>query len=92
MILPIQKYIFHEILLVYFLTGHAFEARIYAENVPKGFLPATGILHHYCPVQVSSAGNIMQQWTTYFSKKLPEFVFWIFSCLLVTFSCVGLQI
>ncbi|KAH6793908.1 methylcrotonyl-CoA carboxylase alpha chain [Perilla frutescens var. hirtella] len=36
------------------LLGHAFEARIYAENVPKGFLPATGILHHYHPVQVSS--------------------------------------
>ncbi|KAL8530543.1 hypothetical protein ACS0TY_007543 [Phlomoides rotata] len=35
------------------LSGHAFEARIYAENVPKGFLPATGILHHYHPVQAS---------------------------------------
>ena len=38
------------------LTGHAFEARIYAENVPKGFLPATGVLHHYHPVPVSSTG------------------------------------
>lgn len=35
------------------LSGHAFEARIYAENVPKGFLPATGVLHHYRPVPVS---------------------------------------
>ncbi|KAF6139983.1 hypothetical protein GIB67_020374 [Kingdonia uniflora] len=35
------------------LTGHAFEARIYAENVSKGFLPATGVLHHYRPVPVS---------------------------------------
>ncbi|KAG6776362.1 hypothetical protein POTOM_019868 [Populus tomentosa] len=35
------------------LLGHAFEARIYAENVPKGFLPATGVLHHYRPVPVS---------------------------------------
>ncbi|XP_042489430.1 methylcrotonoyl-CoA carboxylase subunit alpha, mitochondrial isoform X1 [Macadamia integrifolia] len=35
------------------LRGHAFEARIYAENVPKGFLPATGILHHYRPAPVS---------------------------------------
>ncbi|MAY48078.1 MAG: 3-methylcrotonyl-CoA carboxylase [Rhodobacteraceae bacterium] len=26
------------------LTGHAFEARLYAEDVPKGFLPATGTL------------------------------------------------
>jgi len=32
------------------LHGHAFEARIYAENVPRGFLPATGTLHHYRPV------------------------------------------
>jgi 3-methylcrotonyl-CoA carboxylase alpha subunit len=28
------------------LTGHAFEARLYAEDVPKGFLPATGTLAH----------------------------------------------
>ncbi|WP_226781478.1 acetyl/propionyl/methylcrotonyl-CoA carboxylase subunit alpha [Oceaniglobus trochenteri] len=28
------------------IKGHAFEARIYAEDVPKGFLPATGRLDH----------------------------------------------
>jgi 3-methylcrotonyl-CoA carboxylase alpha subunit len=28
------------------LSGHAFEARIYAEDPTKGFLPATGTLHH----------------------------------------------
>lgn len=28
------------------INGHAFEARIYAENVPAGFLPATGTLDH----------------------------------------------
>ncbi|MEJ6397920.1 acetyl/propionyl/methylcrotonyl-CoA carboxylase subunit alpha [Yoonia sp. 208BN28-4] len=28
------------------ITGHAFEARIYAEDVPAGFLPATGTLAH----------------------------------------------
>ncbi len=28
------------------LEGHAFEARLYAEDVPAGFLPATGILTH----------------------------------------------
>jgi acetyl/propionyl-CoA carboxylase alpha subunit len=46
---------------VYFLVimaGHAFEARIYAENVLKGFLPATGVLHHYRPVSVSSTGQL----------------------------------
>ncbi len=28
------------------LNGHSFEARLYAEDVPKGFLPATGTLRH----------------------------------------------
>ncbi|TIX52369.1 MAG: 3-methylcrotonyl-CoA carboxylase, partial [Mesorhizobium sp.] len=28
------------------LAGHAFEARIYAEDATRGFLPATGTLHH----------------------------------------------
>jgi len=28
------------------LSGHAFEARIYAEDAARGFLPATGTLHH----------------------------------------------
>jgi 3-methylcrotonyl-CoA carboxylase alpha subunit len=28
------------------LDGHAFEARIYAEDPTRGFLPATGTLHH----------------------------------------------
>jgi 3-methylcrotonyl-CoA carboxylase alpha subunit len=28
------------------IAGHAFEARLYAEDVPKGFLPATGRLTH----------------------------------------------
>lgn len=40
------------------LAGHAFEARIYAENVAKGFLPATGVLNHYRPVAVSSSGAV----------------------------------
>ncbi|KAF8010821.1 hypothetical protein BT93_J1467 [Corymbia citriodora subsp. variegata] len=40
------------------LLGHAFEARIYAENVPKGFLPATGVLHHYRPVSGTSSVRV----------------------------------
>lgn len=40
------------------LNGHAFEARIYAENVPRGFLPATGTLHHYRPVTSSKTVRV----------------------------------
>lgn len=40
------------------LNGHAFEARIYAENVPRGFLPATGTLFHYRPVSVSPSVRV----------------------------------
>lgn len=43
------------VIILFVTAGHAFEARIYAENVQKGFLPATGVLHHY-HVPVSSAG------------------------------------
>ena len=28
------------------IDGHAFEARVYAEDVPRGFLPSTGTLEH----------------------------------------------
>ncbi len=28
------------------IYGHAFEARLYAEDVPAGFLPATGVIDH----------------------------------------------
>ena len=28
------------------INGHAIEARVYAENPAKGFLPATGTLRH----------------------------------------------
>ncbi|GAC1609975.1 MAG: biotin carboxylase N-terminal domain-containing protein [Mycobacteriales bacterium] len=29
------------------MTGHAIEARLYAEDVPAGYLPATGTVHHF---------------------------------------------
>ncbi|KQC36562.1 biotin carboxylase N-terminal domain-containing protein [Frankia sp. ACN1ag] len=29
------------------ITGHAVEARLYAEDVPAGFLPATGTIHRF---------------------------------------------
>ncbi|MDO8299738.1 acetyl/propionyl/methylcrotonyl-CoA carboxylase subunit alpha [Lacisediminimonas sp.] len=30
------------------MSGHAIEARVYAENPDKGFLPAIGTLHYFC--------------------------------------------
>ncbi|MBZ9744757.1 acetyl/propionyl/methylcrotonyl-CoA carboxylase subunit alpha [Mesorhizobium sp. CO1-1-7] len=38
------------------LCGHAFEARIYAEDAAKGFLPATGTLHHLRFLDVAPEG------------------------------------
>ena len=29
------------------INGHSFEARLYAEDVPSGFLPATGVISHF---------------------------------------------
>ncbi|KAL8214964.1 hypothetical protein R6Q57_004413 [Mikania cordata] len=40
------------------LSGHAFEARIYAENVPRGFLPATGVLHYFHPIPASASVRV----------------------------------
>jgi len=36
------------------INGHAFEARIYAEDPARDFLPATGVLHHLRVPQESS--------------------------------------
>jgi 3-methylcrotonyl-CoA carboxylase alpha subunit len=50
------------------ITGHAFEARLYAEDVPKGFLPATGTLSHLrCPAGCRAdsgvrAGDTISPW------------------------------
>ncbi len=38
------------------LSGHAFEARVYAEDPAKGFLPAVGTLHHLHFPEVSASG------------------------------------
>ncbi|TPL98134.1 acetyl/propionyl/methylcrotonyl-CoA carboxylase subunit alpha [Mesorhizobium sp. B2-3-11] len=42
------------------LSGHAFEARIYAEDAAKGFLPATGTLHHLKFPGVAPEGAAMR--------------------------------
>ena len=39
------------------LQGHAFEARLYAEDVPAGFLPATGTLSHLQFPQMARADS-----------------------------------
>ncbi len=50
------------------ITGHAFEARLYAEDVPAGFLPATGRLEHLAfppGVRIDSgvrAGDVISPW------------------------------
>ncbi|TGS14715.1 3-methylcrotonyl-CoA carboxylase, partial [Mesorhizobium sp. M1C.F.Ca.ET.187.01.1.1] len=42
------------------LCGHAFEARIYAEDAAKGFLPATGTLHQLKFPGVAPEGAAMR--------------------------------
>ncbi len=43
------------------INGHAFESRLYAEDVPKGFLPATGTLEHLqFPVGARSDSGVRQ--------------------------------
>jgi len=50
------------------ITGHAFEARLYAEDVAAGFLPATGRLDHLAfpeGVRIDSgvrAGDVISPW------------------------------
>jgi 3-methylcrotonyl-CoA carboxylase alpha subunit len=50
------------------INGHAFEARLYAEDVPKGFLPATGTLTHLSFPQSCradsgvEAGDVISPW------------------------------
>ncbi|MFD1744928.1 acetyl/propionyl/methylcrotonyl-CoA carboxylase subunit alpha [Rhizobium helianthi] len=50
------------------LRGHAFEARLYAEDVPAGFLPATGTLAHLqfpsnCRADTGvSTGDMISPW------------------------------
>ncbi|WP_192256653.1 acetyl/propionyl/methylcrotonyl-CoA carboxylase subunit alpha [Mesorhizobium caraganae] len=41
-------------------SGHAFEARIYAEDAAKGFLPATGTLHHLAFPDSAPEGAMMR--------------------------------
>jgi propionyl-CoA carboxylase alpha chain len=40
------------------LKGWAVEARVYAEDPYRGFLPSTGRLVHYCPPHEGARGNV----------------------------------
>ena len=42
------------------LSGHSFEARLYAEDASRGFLPATGTLHHLAFPPRAPAGAAMR--------------------------------
>lgn len=42
------------------VDGHAFEARIYAEDPSKGFLPATGTLHHLSFPEAAPDGAVVR--------------------------------
>lgn len=42
------------------LNGHAFEARLYAEDATKGFLPAIGTLHHLKFPAMAPTGSSMR--------------------------------
>jgi 3-methylcrotonyl-CoA carboxylase alpha subunit len=42
------------------LAGHAFEARLYAEDAARGFLPATGTLHHLRFPETAPAGAALR--------------------------------
>ncbi|MCB1467869.1 MAG: 3-methylcrotonyl-CoA carboxylase, partial [Rhizobiaceae bacterium] len=42
------------------VDGHAFEARLYAEDAAKGFLPAVGTLHHLQFPESSASGTTLR--------------------------------
>jgi 3-methylcrotonyl-CoA carboxylase alpha subunit len=68
--------------------GHAIEARIYAENPAKGFLPATGTLRHLrtpeavefradgAPVRVDSGVREGDAITPYYDPMIAKLVTW----------------
>jgi 3-methylcrotonyl-CoA carboxylase alpha subunit len=64
------------------LTGHAFEARIYAEDPARGFLPATGTLHHLdfpdaaqgAPVRVETGVRDGDQVSPYYDPMIAKLV------------------
>ena len=69
------------------IRGHAIEARIYAENPDKGFLPSTGILKHLrvpqatefdsrLPVRIDSGVREQDPITPYYDPMIAKLVCW----------------
>ncbi|HTN29174.1 MAG TPA: acetyl/propionyl/methylcrotonyl-CoA carboxylase subunit alpha [Burkholderiales bacterium] len=69
------------------IRGHAIEARIYAENPDKGFLPSTGALKHlrtppaaefdtHLPVRVDSGVREGDSITPYYDPMIAKLVCW----------------
>jgi len=63
------------------LRGHAIEARLYAENPERGFLPATGTLHglRFAPTDVARIDTGVRQddrVTPYYDPLIAKIVVW----------------
>lgn len=64
------------------LSGHAFEARIYAEDPANDFLPSTGILHHLRTPETSAVVRIDSgviegdEVSAYYDPMIAKLVVW----------------
>ena len=64
------------------LEGHAIEARIYAENPAKGFLPSTGRLHHLRPpaataqVRIDTGVEQGDEITPWYDPMIAKLIVW----------------
>ena len=59
------------------LNGHSFQARLYAEDVPKGFLPATGRLAHLAfpsGVRIETGVRAGDQITPYYDPMIAKII------------------
>ncbi|HJV49530.1 MAG TPA: acetyl/propionyl/methylcrotonyl-CoA carboxylase subunit alpha [Geothrix sp.] len=64
------------------LRGHALEARIYAEDPERGFLPSTGRLHHLSPppesahLRVDTGVEQGDEITPYYDPMIAKLIVW----------------
>jgi 3-methylcrotonyl-CoA carboxylase alpha subunit len=62
-------------------TGHAIEARIYAEDADKGFLPSTGVIRHWREpagegIRVDTGFHSGDAVTPYYDALLAKLIVW----------------